>query len=952
MRKRLLSGLLAMLLLSSPAFAAGTAGVPATGTQTESVSQTGQAHLQFSVTVPPTWDVDFMGEAVAQQTKEVIEKRLTQHGFTGVTVEPGADGKTITVTLPQNADLAMAASIAATPGVLHIEDADGTVWLSNEAVIHAEAKTGRPLGTETEDRPYLELKLGGDATVLLSEATASVAARQPGENELTALIDGEPIGSLPVSAQMSSDTLALPGNLTQQEATWIASLLNIGPLPVTLTNINADTLPDALEPVQVTNVPEQSADADPEQEQPPEPEQPTVTEPEKPVYTDTQGHWAQYSLEKSVQMGLLNGADGKLRPDDVITYAEVLVILCRALQAQQPGDISGLKNVPRDAWYTDGIAKAVHLGLIPQNDERNFNVSATRAATFEMLAKAFSYDGTDGASALSNFRDTGTMTDAQKNAAGILAKTGIINGTEPNVLNPNGLVTRAQFITMLLRAVQDIATSSTDLDALQGKVLLNKASVALSGKQTGDRIFACGTQNITFSNISTSDRVVLKGSEAVALTANGPTTIGTLVADPAGTATIKVPYESKIKRLLITGQGGAVSFTGQADVIEIASTSRRINLSGINATSIIVTGAGNVITMDGNSKNFRTMLNATHTTLTLNGQVQDLVLDGRKATVNGSGRATRLNLRAGNCTINIDCDKRSENIPSVLKNLNVAIGVPTKVTPENSTLITQFKFTNVAEPLTCKLEWYQDGKLIPDKTVKAFQITEGAYTRHSTSFTFQRNMPASVKMGIKLTCYNPSTGENEDRLIEKVVPIENYSEEWYVMKDAGPVLEKVSSVYRGNYTTAYAKNNDYSASEKEIWINAKGYSSSTEYLCWINRAYQHVNVFQGSKYNWKLVKSFIVGTGASGTPTPVGQTVVSYKSSAGWTTGTYTVRPVVGFYPGTGYAFHSRLCYPGTTTEYDFSSGYPVSHGCVRMQRSDINWIYNNIPVGTRVVIF
>lgn len=141
---------------------------------------------------------------------------------------------------------------------------------------------------------------------------------------------------------------------------------------------------------------------------------------------------------------------------------------------------------------------------------------------------------------------------------------------------------------------------------------------------------------------------------------------------------------------------------------------------------------------------------------------------------------------------------------------------------------------------------------------------------------------------------------------------------------AAAILKQVSSVYRGNYTTSYAANNDYSKTTKEVWINAKGYSSNTNYLVWINRAYQHVNVFTGSKGNWKLTKSFIVGTGAASTPTPVGVTTVSYKLKAGWTTGTYTVRPVVGFYPGTGYAFHSRLCYPGTDTEYDFSSGYPV----------------------------
>ena len=206
--------------------------------------------------------------------------------------------------------------------------------------------------------------------------------------------------------------------------------------------------------------------------------------------------------------------------------------------------------------------------------------------------------------------------------------------------------------------------------------------------------------------------------------------------------------------------------------------------------------------------------------------------------------------------------------------------------------------------------------------------------------------------GKTVPLYNPSTGETEQVYAQKTVPIENYSAEWYAQRDAAAILKQVSSVYRGNYTTSYAANNDYSKTTKEVWINAKGYSSNTNYLVWINRAYQHVNVFTGSKGNWKLTKSFIVGTGAASTPTPVGVTTVSYKLKAGWTTGTYTVRPVVGFYPGTGYAFHSRLCYPGTDTEYDFSSGYPVSHGCVRMKHNDINWIYNNVPIGSTVVIY
>ena len=64
-------------------------------------------------------------------------------------------------------------------------------------------------------------------------------------------------------------------------------------------------------------------------------------------------------------------------------------------------------------------------------------------------------------------------------------------------------------------------------------------------------------------------------------------------------------------------------------------------------------------------------------------------------------------------------------------------------------------------------------------------------------------------VGFRLTYDNPSTGETEELYAEKTVPIENYSDEWYYQRDVNRVLNLVSSTYRGNYTTAYAVNNDY-----------------------------------------------------------------------------------------------------------------------------------------------
>ena len=134
-------------------------------------------------------------------------------------------------------------------------------------------------------------------------------------------------------------------------------------------------------------------------------------------------------------------------------------------------------------------------------------------------------------------------------------------------------------------------------------------------------------------------------------------------------------------------------------------------------------------------------------------------------------------------------------------------------------------------------------------------------------------------------------------------------------------------------------------------MNAKGFESETEYLIWVSIKYQHCNIFRGSKGEWSLVRSCVVGTGGVGSDTPVGVWKTTYKQELGWTTYTYTVKPVVRFLGG-GYAFHSRLYAPNTTNVIEPDVGYPMSHGCVRMLDEDIWWVFENIPTRTTVVIF
>lgn len=926
-------------MLLTTAFAAG--GDAASEQQTASGTV-----LTFAATLPEGTDV--MSTEITEQLQSVLTQRLKQLALDNAAVAFPEDGKTVTVTLPDGAgpNLTDVAAFLSQTNALSATDANGKVWLTGADVTATEVGL-----TDDGSTAYIQLTLTTDAhQALLSELPADTA--------LTVSLDRETVGQID-TVTAANEPVTVTGALTLDTAKLYGARIMAGTLPVALT------LTEEVQP-----------------EQPEEPEQPT-----EPAFPDIAGHWAESALNKAVDMGLLKGTDGKMLPDDAVKRSEAVVMLNRALGATIADNTSGLSGTPSNAWYAADLGKAIHLGLIDANDSRNFDTAATRAEAFELLARAFVFDRAEtGTDELSAFTDISTMTAAQQQAAAALVSAGVVNGVTDTTLAPQATLTRAQFVTMITRVADEIlapqeetAAGNTDENAdtnaettpdtnadtdtevtpdaeaaapLTGGTILSVPEYTVSDMGLdGDLIFATAAQNVTLDAVTARDRIVLKGAENAKLNVQNGSRVSTLAIDPAGTADVSLSEDSSAGTLVIAGKGGAVNYSGTAGNIEITASGRTINLYELEADTVTITGSNNTIVTDGSIGAVAVNGGAKNNKLTLNGTTDSLLVAGVGTTVDGKGKAATVDIRAVNCTVSIAADSMIENIDPGLSGVTLSMGVPTKVTAGGS-LVTQVTFQGVTEPKICSAQWYKNGKPLANYSNDNFQLTADAASRITTYFTFTKDMDTSVTMGFKLTYENPSTGETEEKYIEKTVPIENYSDEWYYQRDVNRILNLVSSTYRGNYTTSYAVNNDYATYEKEVWVNAKGYSSRTQYLVWINRAYQHVNVFQGSKGNWKLIKSFLVGTGAASSPTPTGLTTVSYKSAGGWTTSTYTVRPVVGFYPGTGYAFHSRLCYPGTDTEYDFSAGYPVSHGCVRMYKNDIKWIYNNIPVGTTVAIF
>lgn len=85
------------------------------------------------------------------------------------------------------------------------------------------------------------------------------------------------------------------------------------------------------------------------------------------LFTDISGHWAEKDINISSSINWVNGDNGKFRPDDYITRAEVIALINRALNRQPETKddllddmITAPDNTDENAWYYIAVQEATN----------------------------------------------------------------------------------------------------------------------------------------------------------------------------------------------------------------------------------------------------------------------------------------------------------------------------------------------------------------------------------------------------------------------------------------------------------------------------------------------------------------------------------------------------------------------------------------------------------------
>ncbi len=571
-------------------------------------------------------------------------------------------------------------------------------------------------------------------------------------------------------------------------------------------------------------------------------------------------------------------------------------------------------------WADAALRFCVGNGIMNgRGDDLAANEKTTRAETAALLVRLLG--------AKSDAPDLSRFADAEENAwyyaeLAAAVEMGIMNGVSSTRLAPDDSITREQVFTLLSRAfglypedpkaykrfTDSASCSAYARDAVSALaelgILTGYTDGSVKPKQSITRaelakllyeLFTCICDSP--EELPETGRVLYRGSEPIpeGYALNGSLTIG------CGWQGEQTLTDVSVSGLLVLrpAPGTGLTMTGcSAGKLSIAG---KTAVSGECAADwIAVAGSGSVVEVGGeNCAVFadcvipgdmaNLTIEADGVTVELNGRAEGCVINGKNVTILGGGSVGTVVLNASGSDVQVSYETLEENARN-----NPDRALETVQTLEVWDTVTEDTRLYSGQSLTGQIRALSAGTRLRHYYYRAGEASASVYTEDGTYGW------------VDINCITIPTETDIDE--------EPYTDE--VM---------------------------------EAFVNQKGYSSSTKYLVWVSLKTQTVNVFTGGKGNWTLTKSMPCASGKNSTPTVTGEFTV--KSHAWeWNFGTYKVRHVTVFYEG--YAFHSRIYKTDYSALLDDTIGTPASDGCLRMLDDDCYYIFDQIPTGTRVVVY
>lgn len=685
--------------------------------------------------------------------------------------------------------------------------------------------------------------------------------------------------------------------------------------------------------------------------------------------------WSRPALIFALRHGLLPiGSDQKLNPMGEVSRGSLAYMIMQVAGTEQAGDLSAFTDISPSDWSYPYLARAYALGAIKGTSETTMSPDATvtREQVFVILARLFGLR-TNDKSAIYDFSDWKSVSSWAALEVSAMIQAGYVNGSN-GCINPQGEITRREAAQLFYNLLTGLGNEIPS--AVTGRYALHADTVPYGTVVNGDLLLCNEASPITLDHVKVTGRLVIQGIGGVRLYLKN-CTVDTLVL-------------CRDTTLYLNG-GSCSKVICDSQYISLKTNAKNLEIWD----SLVTVAAGTTVQ--------RADLMTSKSGLCVKGTVKDVHTWANKAHLYGkdAGVVEKLTVHVPDVNLGMTVGQRVDDFLPSLSDAKVTKQETTKATLSSPKATMSVKIENLPQPQKeYKVAWYCDSNLVWSEDRVLLKDGDVISTKVDFSSWLNAVDPVdSVPIKFQITCGSEKrtfsySADVSDNLAKAAKAVRTQNIQAKVLYDCNlysstGLTGKIGTLKSGTWVTYILYDNkngnyysakirlsdgtvgwvahsnlqistakfyvtwDYSTAVKEYWVNhIKKASSSTGYLIWASLYTQRVNIFTGSAGNWKLVRSYPCSSGLniSNTP-PEDKTIQNKVAKWYFTSDGYYVDHVTNL-DARGRAFHSR---PKSLTDgsvTDYAMGYPSSHGCMRMMDDGVQYIYNNCPIGTKVVLY
>ena len=304
----------------------------------------------------------------------------------------------------------------------------------------------------------------------------------------------------------------------------------------------------------------------------------------EPAYGDTAGHWAESSVDRWSDYGVVQGSDGLFNPNGKLTCAQLATILTRLL-ALPAAQSAGFTDNPVGAWYADAIDRCAAVGILLGNGDGTVNPTATisRERAMVMLGRALGIEPVTNPD-LSKYGDAAQVAPYAQGMVAALIDAGIVGGVTADTLAPQGSIDRASTVTILDRAITTyVNTDGATVAATGGLTVVVANNVTVTGNT--DRLLVPASEvDVLLESSGNADAVIITGSDSTVTVKDTGIGSGEVVGD-----------RSRI--ILDSAAAQSVTLTGAKSSVETVgkTTIESVTVADTAANATVTTGSGTTI---------------------------------------------------------------------------------------------------------------------------------------------------------------------------------------------------------------------------------------------------------------------------------------------------------------------------------------------------------------------